>query len=633
MCGVAGFLGWEPNPAWKEVARQMASTLAHRGPDHTNAYVDPSHRCALGHTRLRIIDLETGDQPMGSEDGMVQAVFNGEIYNFQDLRSQLVALGHHFRTRSDTEVLVHGWEEWGRELPKRLDGMFAFAIWDGNHETLFLARDRFGKKPLFLRKTPHGLAFASEIKALAWAPGEPLEPDPSVLPLYLAYGYVPTPGTFYQGVAKLPPASWQLVTRDGRQEEGVYWQADYTTQDMGEGEAADQVRILLEAAVRRRLVADVPLGAFLSGGLDSSLIVGLMAHLSDQPVRTFSIGFTDDPTYDETSYARTVAQHFGTEHTEFVVDAQSLELIDRLVEGYDEPFGDSSAIPTYLVSQLTRQEVTVALTGDGGDEVFAGYDRFRGALLAETMPRWMSAWGNALGRRLPYNPNFRSFSRRFSRFFQAAALPLDERMLRWIGFFPHPHQTLLRDDFPYTHSRGDLLRSFREPLTAQPGVPVLGRVLQMNMQTYLLDDLLVKADRCSMAHGLELRSPFLDTALVEFANSLPPRLLLRPRATKLLLRKAYADFLPQEILSRRKMGFGIPLPTWFRTHWRGALEERLLPSQARIYQWLQRGPVEAMVKRHLTGESDEGHQLWALLTLETWLQREPWRVSSQRAVR
>ncbi len=622
MCGIAGIVRLAPDapPPTRDEALRMAERLRHRGPDGRAAWASPSGACALGHARLKVIDLETGDQPMANEDGSVQVVFNGEIYNFVALRSELERAGHRFRTRSDTEVLVHGYETWGDELPKHLDGMFAFAIWDEERRRMLLARDRAGKKPLFWARAGGRFAFASEIKGLFALGSVRREVDAGALPAYLSYGYVPAPRTFYRGVVRVPPATLISVER-GTLRERRYWRLHWTSgrADPDRYEMRQAVRQTLGRAVERRLVADVPLGAFLSGGIDSTIVVGLMRERIEGPIRTFSLGFADDPTYDETAYARIAARRFGTEHTELTVEAGAVDLVDELVEAYDEPFGDSSAIPTHIVSRLTREHVTVALTGDGGDEMFAGYPRFAGMVLAEHLPRWLSVLGDGLGRCLPHHRNFRHPTRRFARFFRAAALTPEERMLRWIGFFGRDVALMLRPELRPDLSRDELLASFRAPWKAHAAESVLARTLALNFDTYLPEDLLVKADRCSMAHGLELRSPFLDLEVMELAASLPDRARIRRRRLKWILRAAFDDLLPPEIATRGKMGFGVPLPTWMRTRWRSLFEERVLAPDASVWRWLVRGPVEAMWAEHQAGRADWGHQLWALLTLETWL--------------
>ena len=399
-----------------------------------------------------------------------------------------------------------------------------------------------------------------------------------------------------------------------------YWRLDWTRADDA-GSAADagrRVRSLLGDAVERRLVADVPLGAFLSGGIDSTLVVGLMRERIEGPLRTFSLGFADDPTYDETPFARTVAKRFATEHTEFIVEAHAVDLVDDLVEAYDEPFGDSSAIPTHIVSRLTREHVTVALTGDGGDELFCGYPRFLGMAVAERVGRGVASVGNTVGGLLPHHSNFRHPLRRFQRFFAAAALPPEERMLRWIGYLPEM-EAYLRPGVCGVPDRAALTESFRVPWSRFPEESAVARAMALNFETYLPEDLLVKADRCSMSHGLELRSPFLDTALMEFAAGMPDGLRYRGKTMKWLLKRAFPDLLPPEIARRGKWGFGVPLPIWFRTDWKPMFEARVLAQDARVWAWLRREPVEALWLAHQAGVADHGHALWALLTLETWL--------------
>ncbi len=623
MCGFAGVLYVGQHRPARDASRAtvaaMAQALAHRGPDGQGTWVSEKGRCALGHARLQVIDLTTGDQPMTNEDGSVVVSYNGEIYNFRAIRRMLEGAGHRFKSRSDTEVLVHAYEEWGDDFVQRIDGMFGFALWDQSAQRLLLGRDRAGKKPVFIYRDAARIAFASEMKAFHRLRGFEDDLHPHFVPLYLAYGYVPTPGTPYRAVTKLGPGSLLVVERDGREVERRYWEPRFTS-----GVRPDpvtSVRSVLTDAVERRLVADVPLGAFLSGGIDSTLIVGLMSRMRTEPVETFSIGFADDAAYDETRYARQVSRRFGTRHHEFRVEAQSLELLDTLLDAYDEPFGDSSAIPTLTVSGLTRAHVTVALTGDGGDELFAGYPRFVGSVLADRIPGPLLHAAAVLARGLPHNPNFRSPSRRVKRFLAAARLPADRRMLRWIGYWSDEAQRLLTPWAEAQCSGLQIPHAFAEVWRASEGESALARVLDLNFRTYLLDDLLVKADRCSMAHGLELRSPFLDTDVIEFAQGLPDRWRVRGRSLKHLLKQAFSDLLPPEIAQRPKMGFGVPLPTWFRTHWREPAEDLLLDPSARILQWVRPDPVRAAFSAHLEGQADHAHAIWALLVLERWLQR------------
>ncbi len=595
----------------------MTAALVHRGPDGLGLHVDGP--VALGHRRLSIIDLsEAASEPMSNEDGSLWLDFNGEIYNFQELRRDLETR-HRFKSQGDGEVILHLYEERGDEAVAALDGMFAFALWDAKARRLLLGRDRAGKKPLYYHAGPGFFAFASEVKSLLAHPRVPRELDPAALPLYLAYGYVPTPGTFYRQIRSLPPAHHMVVTEAGASEPAPYWSVRFRDGALRDDREAEvHFRDLLRAAVKRRLVADVPLGAFLSGGLDSSAVVALMAEAAAGRVRTFTIGFVGDSAYDETAHARVVADRFSTDHTEFVVEPKAVDLIDRLVWHHDGPFGDSSAVPTYLLSELTRSQVTVALNGDGGDEVFAGYLRLYGGALSERLPRWAFAGLAGVVGLLP-EPADRKHPLRFlKRFADAGRLPLAERLLRWNGYFPSP-AALLRPEAQEWATPERVIASYAAELggSASP----LARLLQQNFKTYLLDDLLVKMDRCSMAHGLEARSPFLDTAVVEFGAALPNRLRMKWGKGKLLLRNAMRDILPPSILARGKMGFGAPLGVWFRGDLQPLVKERLLPATSPIYDYLRPEPVAELIAAHMAHAADLSPQIWALLTLESWLRQ------------
>jgi asparagine synthase (glutamine-hydrolysing) len=640
MCGICGYLSRE-GPATADVVRAMAGTLAHRGPDGEGARADGP--VALGHRRLSIIDLtEAAREPMTNEDGSLWLVFNGEVYNFREIRRTLEGR-HHFRSRSDAEVILHLYEEKGDAAVAELDGMFAFALWDPKRLRLLLARDRAGKKPLFYHDGPKLFAFASEVKALLAHPRVPHERDPDALPLFLTYGYVPTPGTFYRGIRALPPGHSMAVGEAGIEEPKRYWRARFTSGGRRDGEGAsrggdagvavpvagglpmtdaeERFRSLLRSAVLRRLVADVPLGAFLSGGLDSSTVVALMAEAAGGRVKTFTIGFAGHTEYDEREHARVVAERFATEHTEFVVEPKALDLVDRLVWHHDGPFGDSSAVPTYLLSELTRTKVTVALNGDGGDEVFAGYLRLYGGALSERVPRAAFRTMAGLLGFLP-EPADRKHPLRFAkRFVEAGTLPSLERYLRWNAYFTADLPALLRPELAASLDRERLLESFRSSYAAGEG-STLARLLQLNFETYLLDDLLVKMDRMSMAHGLEARSPFLDTAVVEFGASLPDRLRMRFGKGKVLLRRAMKGILPESILTRGKMGFGAPLGAWFRSDLDGFVRERLLDPASPLYEYLRPEPVAGLLQRHGAATADLSAQIWALLTLESWLRQE-----------
>jgi asparagine synthase (glutamine-hydrolysing) len=621
MCGIFGAVG----PVPRETLDAVGQALYHRGPDGEGRFVDGegADQVLLLHRRLRIIDLsELATQPFPNEDGTVQVLFNGEIYNHHALRRELKAFGHTFRSpTSDTEVIVHGWEQWGAGVIERLDGMFAIAIWDRRTKQLLLARDRAGKKPLFFSTSGGAFRFGSTVSSLH-ASGLPRAASVAALPAYLSYGWVPPPGTFYEGVEQLQPGELILRERDGSFRRHIWFEPRFAVDKHAPVDdletATRRVRELVTAAVERRLEADVPLGAFLSGGIDSSIVVGVMSRLAGR-VRTFSIGFAQDARYDETEYARLAAQTFGSEHTEFTLEPSSFDLVEKLVAHHDGPFGDSSAIPTYVVSMLTRRSVTVALSGDGGDELFCGYERFLAAEAAERIPLPMRELASTFTMLLPEARKERSLLGKAGRFLRAAELPLDERMARWNSFFPYPHQLL----------RGDVAETLGEavdaPLDWQRRVfadvrsmTTLGRILEHNFRTYLPNDLLVKADRTSMAHGLELRAPFLDKALFEYVSQLPAEYLRRGLRTKWILRRAFADILPPKITRRGKMGFGVPLGTWFRTTLRGYLHD-MLGDGARVNDYLDATRVSALLDDHFAGRADHGQRIWALITLELWL--------------
>ncbi|HET6900041.1 MAG TPA: asparagine synthase (glutamine-hydrolyzing), partial [Vicinamibacteria bacterium] len=560
---------------------------------------------------LSIIDLSAAaNQPLGGEDERVQVLLNGEIYNFQELRDSL-ANGHTFRTHGDTEVIAHGYEDRGDGIIPRLDGMFALAIWDARRRRLVLARDPFGKKPLYYWSDARRLVFGSEIKALL-AAGVPAEMADERLREYLAFGYVPTPATLFRGIRKLPPASLMVVDAQGPSAPRAYWDLAYPP----EGEAAERVRALLADAVRKRLVSDVPLGVLLSGGVDSSAVAAFMARLVPGRVKTFAVGFEGDAYFDERPHAARVARHLGTEHHESVVAPHAAELMQTLLHHHDEPFGDSSALPTYLVSREARREVTVALNGDGGDEVFAGYDKFWAALLASRIPGPLRALLRTGARALPEGAHHHGRLKRVRRFTDKATRPEVERIAGWSMFFDLPEIDALMPAAP----GGDVLASYREALARVEGRSLLSRLLYLNAKTYLLDDLLPKMDRMSMAHALETRSPLLDRALAEYVATLPDALKRRGRHGKVVLKRAVADLLPADILRRRKHGFGVPLGAWFRGELRPMVEDTLLAG-SRLGRRLDAAAIRRIFDDHVAGRADRGHQLWTLLTLELWMRK------------
>jgi len=600
----------------------MNATLAHRGPDDVGVAV--FERAALAMSRLSIIDLDTGQQPITNEDETCWIIFNGEIYNFLDLRQELETRGHQFRTRSDTEVILRAYEQWGEDCVHHLRGMFAFAIYDrrsDRRERLFIARDRVGKKPLFYTHAQaDGLfIFASEIKAILEHPAVARRVNRRVIPLYLAHGYVPAPYTMFEGIYELPPGH-TLTVQNGEIEIKEYWDVEYPQEGDGlvkEAEIIEQVRHLLEEAVRVRLISDVPLGAFLSGGIDSTAIVAFMARHMNQRVKTFAIGFEDDSSFNELEYARLVARTYATDHHKFIVRPDAVDLLPKLVWHYDQPFGDSSAIPTYLLAKLTRSHVTVALTGDGGDELFAGYERFAAARLAEAYrdaPSFAQAALAHILRVLTESATYDSFVRRARRFVENAPLSLSLGYLGWVGVF---QEDFIRELFD---SRIDIAPAahFQTYFDNVQGVDPIGQLLYVNTKTYLPGDLLVKTDRMSMANSLEARSPFLDQELLAFAARISSDLKLKGLTTKYILKRALQGIVPEEIIQRKKHGFGVPVGRWFRDDLHDYVREALLSPQALQRGYFKEEVLRGLIDEHQKGQRDHTHRLWTLLTFEVW---------------
>ncbi|RJR49549.1 MAG: asparagine synthase (glutamine-hydrolyzing) [Desulfobacteraceae bacterium] len=628
MCGICGFINFDTAPIPSEILQRMTASLVHRGPDGEGTYFRPASGenrpgIGLGHRRLAIIDLSANaSQPMTNENESLWIVFNGEIYNFRELRTTLQAQGHIFRSNSDTEVVLRLYEEFGEKCVEKLDGMFAFALWDERRRRLFLARDRVGKKPLYYASAQGAFVFGSEVKAAVRHPAVYGAISLESLPHYFTFGYPPPGQTFYRGIRQLAPAHSMTVEADGRIEVRRYWDLDYSgvQRRVRLPDAVAQVRTLVTEAVRKRLVADVPLGAFLSGGLDSSIVVGVMSRLMEKPVKTFSLGFAGDPAFDETRYARLVASHFQTDHTEFIVEPKAIDLIELLVRHHDGPFGDSSAIPTYIVSQLTRHHVKVALNGDGGDELFAGYLRFQACLLADKLnPAFCRLYNRVLAV-LPQPRSYHHWLRRGQRFFAAASSPSLERLRRWISIFDEDLPKLLRPEVFKEISHAGI--GYPPELLARTGsVSPLSKILYVNFMTYLPDDLLVKMDRCTMAHGLEGRSPLLDHTLAEYVAGLPDTFKLHGGTTKYILRAAFGDLLPRAVLRRGKKGFGVPLGAWFRNDLRDYVQDMLLSPTALSREYLMPAYVSDIVREHTSGLRDHGNRLWTLLAFEVWLQR------------
>jgi asparagine synthase (glutamine-hydrolysing) len=623
VCGICGELTFEAGATVRrETLVAMRDRLIHRGPDDEGIFVGEGGRVGLGFRRLRIIDLTpVANQPMSNEDGTVWVAFNGEIYNYRELRPRLVSQGHQFRSQSDTEVIVHLYEELGPRFVDELDGMFALALWDARTSRLVLARDRAGKKPLFYFQDRRRCVFGSEIKALFAHPDVPIGIDETQVPLYFLHGYAPHPASLYRDIRQVDPGRTIVIDANGRSESRRYWRlqfpdAGHPAKPIGRQEARERVRQLTTAAVSRRLVSDVPLGAFLSGGIDSTIVVGLMSRLTGAPVRTFTIGFEGAPDFDETDAARQVAASFHTEHTEFRVKPSAVELIDRLIWHHDGPFGDSSAIPTFLVSELTRQHVTVVLTGDGGDELFAGYLRFRAALAADRVPGFARPLLDAALALLPRAPHERHVLARARRFARFMHLPLVERLSRWNSIFQEDLAALLT-----TSSAVDPIAHLRSVLDESRGASPLSQMLAVNYASYLPDDLLVKTDRCTMANSIEARCPLLDTGLTEYAALLPDQFKLEGGRGKAILREAFAGLIPPDIDRRPKTGFGVPLDSWFRGELRDYVRDVLLTPSAASRPYLKPEPVRALIDSHQSGRANFGHRLWALVCFERWLQQ------------
>jgi asparagine synthase (glutamine-hydrolysing) len=600
VCGIAGL--YSPTGAPNhELVDTMRAALVHRGPDEgsTDAY----GRCVLGHQRLRVLDLETGSQPVANETGDVVAVFNGELYNFPRLRDEL--RGHEVRGSGDTPVLPHLYEESGPGFVRRLHGMFAVALWDGPRGRLVLARDRIGKKPLVWTRLPDGtIAFASELKALLQLPDIVREVDLAAIDAYLALQYVPGELTGLAGINRLPPGHVLVVEGDVVSVER-YWQATpaQAATTVSDDEWLARVRATVTDAVRERLRADVPLGALLSGGIDSSVVVAVMAQTSTRPVRTYTVGF-DDARYDERAHAREVARRYGTVHEELTIDEDVTATVPRLAAAFDEPLGDEAALPTFLICEQARRHVTVALTGDGGDESFAGYERYVAHALAGRLPpRAARAGARALRAASPS-------ARRTPR----SALFRTARLLDLAGERPHRRYTRLMEVFPPSLRARLWAEDLAGDVALEPEVGGITGLQLLDIATYLPGDLLPKADIASMAHSLELRSPLLDHRVVELGLSLPDSLKTRGRTGKVALRKAFAGELPAGVRGRGKAGFGVPLGRWFREDLCELASGVLVNDRG----WFRRGEIERLLGEHTAGGADHGHRLWCLLMLELW---------------
>jgi len=627
----------------------MTRSIAHRGPDDEGQYwsssansadattveAGASVHCALGFRRLSIIDVASGHQPLSNEDGTIWVVLNGEIYNYRELRPPLEARGHRFSTASDTETIVHLYEEYGDDFVRHLRGMFALALWDDRRKRLILARDRVGKKPLFYRSDPDRLLFASELKAILQAGDVERVVDPEAVDLYLTYQYVPHPRTILKGVSKLSPGHLAIY-EDGRLDVRPYWSPPYdleVTADLADRSLADSaewsadewrshLRATLTEAVRLRMRSDVPIGAFLSGGVDSTITAGLMQSLSDRPIHTFSIGFPIAQ-FDERRYAREAAKRLGTEHHEYLVDPSALESLPRLSWHYDEPFGDSSAIPMMALAEMTRKNVTVALSGDGGDELFSGYDRYQAVALAmkiDRIPgplRALCGWN--LWQRLPAPKSQRSLGRRAKRFLSGLAESPERRYLKWIGIFDRDRRRdLYTPEFQRRIGGFDSAEFLMNCYRACPDRDFVTRTTCVDVLSYLPCDILTKVDIATMAFSLEARCPFLDHHVVELAARMPIGLKMSGGRGKRILLETFADLLPESIQSRPKMGFGVPLSQWFRNELRPLLNDTLLDSTAAARGYFRPAAVRQLIDEHHSGRWDHSYRLWTLICFEQW---------------
>jgi asparagine synthase (glutamine-hydrolysing) len=622
MCGIAGYMEFNGQPVDTDLIHRMCNKMVHRGPDDEGVFIRGSF--AMGMRRLSIIDLKGGHQPISNEDETIHIVFNGEIYNYIELREELLSKGHRFRTDSDTEVILHLYEDYRTESLKHLNGMFAFAIWDDNKKELFCARDRIGIKPFYYYMDGKRIIFASELKALLEADG--VEKDLDIVSLYqfLTFEFIPFPGTLIRKIRKLPPGSF-MVANNGETVIKQYWNAAAIQEnELSEPEAIDELYSLLKDSVKLRLRSDVPFGAFLSGGIDSSTITGIMAELLDNKVKTFSIGFEDD-SYNELDFARRIAVEFGTDHTEQIIQPSAVALIDELIEYMDDPIGDFSIFPTFLVSKMTREKVKVAISGDGGDELFGGYDTY----VAQMMYRFYTMIPGYLRRQLieplmhliPPRERKKGVINKAKRFIEGACINERYNHFRWMMFLnPQDSNALFVSDIADMIDMESIM-NFIPGYLDENSLSGLNRSMYLDIKTYLVDNILVKVDRMSMACSLEVRVPFLDHRLVEFALSMPDSLKLRNLRTKYILKKMSAKLLPEEIIKKPKQGFSIPMKNWLK----GPLKERMLDLLS-VYNIKNQGifnkeRISSMITEHLSNQKNNSHQLWSLMLFQLWMKR------------
>ncbi|OGV48190.1 MAG: asparagine synthase (glutamine-hydrolyzing) [Lentisphaerae bacterium GWF2_44_16] len=629
MCGIAGIINLNGEAISPELLEKMSVALVHRGPDESGTFINKN--VGLAHRRLSIIDLESGRQPLSNEDGSIQIIFNGEIYNYKELRESLKDKGHIFKTNSDTEVIVHLYEEYGRSCVAYLNGMFAFAIYDGKRDYMLLGRDRLGKKPLLYFYNNKRFVFASEFQSLKTHPDMPSAFDMEAIHNYFSLQYIPAPSTIYTGVSKLPPAHvLEINLKKSSRELHAYWNIDYSRKlNISFEDASAALRELMEKSVRARLTSDVPYGAFLSGGIDSSIIVSIMSRLCSAPVKTFTIGF-QEAKYDERHYAdiavKFISRKSGKtlEHEEKIVSADDFDVLRKLVKHYGEPFSDSSMLPTFLLSKFTREHVTVALSGDGADELFAGYNRYLVMKISRAlnfMPRALrtKVLEKAL-KMLPLPSEERTFYGIFHRLLKIFSVGADERYFSIISKFQEEEKAQIygdafRDFKPF--GTNEYIKACYNLTKANDYVE---KMMEIDLHNYLPDDILVKVDIASMANSLEIRSPFLDYKVAEFAASLPLSFKQRFSTRKHILREAFKNELPPQIFSRKKMGFGVPIGAWFRSRWNNQLRSCLLEGKAVKTGFFRRDALERMINSHQSMKADYSHELWSLLIFELFLE-------------
>ncbi len=624
MCGICGIFNFGKNsPVEETQIKKMCNVMIHRGPDDEGIFIEKN--IGIGMRRLSIIDLETGHQPIFNEDKSICIVLNGEIYNFQELRFNLEKIGHNFHTKTDVETVVHLYEDYQEKCVEHLRGMFAFAIWDKKNQKLFLARDRLGKKPLFYTIIDGSLIFSSEMKSILEILNTTPEIDIEAIDLYLTYQYIPGPGTIFKSIKRLQPAHTLICNKTGNIKIERYWDINFTNKTkLSFSEASQKIKEILIESTKLRLISDVPLGAFLSGGHDSTIIVGLMSQLQDRPVKTFSIGF-EDQDFSELKYAKIVAKRFNTEHNEFVVKPQFIEILPKIIWHYDQPFADTSALPSYYVANITKKYVTVALNGDGGDENFAGYLRYK----ALKGSKYFSLPFQILGKEftekfsslVPHTETSKPKSkfRYMYRLMSALAEPPQTRNVLWHCFFDNKTKYRI-----YSENTKALLNQknaydyLEKTFLNAPADDILDKAFYTDIMTYLPECLLVKMDIACMANSLEARSPFLDHNLIEFTATLPSNWKLHHFTTKYILKETFKDIIPEEILTRGKQGFGTPVGKWFKEELKNYIKEILLEPRSIKRGYFEPSQLKELIDEHITGKNDHGYKLWALLVLELW---------------